>query len=227
MKQPRAVFCGPRAADGAAAQQDAPGSSARGAGDSYGGPGAGRDPESHPRRISGPLAAAVDAGTRQPAVPLEAGRRQGESRVASGPEHGPKSRGPGRRTRGPRRRHSGSSAGLRTSDRTGSAPREETAPTPRTRPPTGPRLPRPLASSGPTWGLGRSRGNLRAEDRENRCAACPPARWRGLGLRRAARASPAEDPSRKLRGWGSPREGAGGVPGAPGSAAVLRFSCAS
>ena len=76
VKQPRAVFCGPRAADGAAAQQDAPGSSARGAGDSYGGPGAGRDPESHPRRISGPLAAAVDAGTRQPAVPLEAGRRQ-------------------------------------------------------------------------------------------------------------------------------------------------------
>lgn len=117
-------------------------------------------------------------------------------------------RGPGRRTRGPRRRHSGSSARLRTSDLTGLAPRGETAPAPRTRPPTGTRVPRPLASPGPTWGLSRHRWNVREEDRENRCAACPRARSRGPGLRRAgARASPAEDPSQALglgitEGWG-------------------------
>ena len=46
-----------------------------------------------------------------------------------------------RRTQGSRRRHSGPSAGLRASDRPGSAPRGETAPAPRTRPPTGSRIP--------------------------------------------------------------------------------------
>ncbi|XP_043732348.1 proline-rich protein 2-like [Cervus elaphus] len=47
----------------------------------------------------------------------------------------------------------------------------------------------------------------------------------GSGLRRAGpRASPAEDPSGKLRGRGSPRGGAGGVPRAPGSAPTLRHA---
>ena len=228
VKRPRAVFSGPRAEDGAAARPAAPGSSSRGADDSHGGPGAGRDPESHPRRSAGPLLAAAGAGTREPAAPREAGRRRGESRAASGPRRRSQSPRAAKEDQGAppaaqrllRRAKDFRSNGLgperRNCTHTAHAATDRAV------------RPRPLASPGPTWGLGRRRGNVRAEDRENRCAACPRARLRGLGLRRAgARASPAEDPSGKPRGWGSPRGGAGGVPGAPGSAAVLRFSRAS
>ena len=68
---------------GAAARPASPESRARGAGDAHGGPRAGRDLGSRPRRSSGPLAA---AGTREPGAPREAGRRRGESGAVSLPQ---------------------------------------------------------------------------------------------------------------------------------------------
>ena len=93
-----------------------------------------------------------------------------------------------RRTRGSRRRHSGSFAGLRASNRPGSAPRGETAPAPRTRPPTRPRVP---ARSPPR---ARPRVSGRFGNRERRTwrrgARHTRARSRDPGLRRAGARAP-------------------------------------
>ncbi|KAM7244774.1 hypothetical protein CapIbe_003300 [Capra ibex] len=71
--------------------------------------------------------------------------------------------------------------------------------------------PRPLASPGPTAGL-RPLRQPGAEDREKGRAAHPSS-FAGPRAQTCGRlvASPAEDPSGKLRGWGSPTAGAEGV----------------
>lgn len=228
-KPPRLVSPGPRAADGAAggarsrggpvspsdgtssgrifparaaAQPAARGSRARGAGDAHGGSGAGRDLGSSPRRSSEPLDA---SGTWDPGAPREAGRRRGESGAVSVPQRrfrciaGQRRGGPGNRAAAqrPLRRAKGfrptwlGPAG-RNCTRSSHAATHGRAPPPA-------RLPRPDPEPPAAAGTGRGGPGEGARAAHSSSVAGPRAQTCGR-----PGPSPAEDPSGKLRDWGSP-----------------------
>ncbi|XDA76136.1 hypothetical protein R6Z07F_006296 [Ovis aries] len=177
----------------------------------------------------------VPSGAPGPWPPLEPGSLVRPEKAGGGEERRGGLRAPetvliprGRemwRTRGSRRRHSGPFAGLRASNRPGSAPRGESAPAPRTRhrrglasPPA--RLPEPdpgppaaegTGSGGPGEGargtpeLGRGAQGSDVRAPGPLSSRGPDREARGLGI--------ADGPGRKES------------PGAPGSAAVLLLKC--
>lgn len=186
----------------AAAQPAARGSRARGAGDAHGGSGAGRDLGSSPRRSSEPLDA---SGTWDPGAPREAGRRRGESGAVSVPQRrfrciaGQRRGGPGNRAAAqrPLRRAKGfrptwlGPAG-RNCTRSSHAATHGRAPPPA-------RLPRPDPEPPAAAGTGRGGPGEGARAAHSSSVAGPRAQTCGR-----PGPSPAEDPSGKLRDWGSP-----------------------
>ena len=197
--------------DGAASRLAASGSRARGAGYAHGGPGAGRDLGSRPRRSSGPLAA---AGTREPGAPREAGRRRGESGAVSGPLR-PVGSPAGRRCGGPGD-PAGGTAALRRAKGfrpTGLGPAGRNC----TRSPHaatyGASRPRPLSSRSRPWASGRCGNRERRTGRRGACSTLELGRGAQGSDVRAPGPLSSRGPEREAPGLGSPtgRGGAEGV----------------
>ena len=186
--------------------------------------------------LRAPTGGPVPAGSPGPWPPLEPGSWVRPEKPGGREERAGRSLSPGDGSDPPRagdaedlglrRRHSGPSAGLRASNRQGSSPRGETAPAPRTRPPTEPLVP---ARSPPR---ARPRASGRCGDRERRTGRRGARGTPELG--RGDQGSDVRAPG-PLSSRGPEREAPGlGItdgaarkesPGAPGSAALLFLKC--